>query len=357
MGDRMKRIHGGDIYNHKVNMDFSVNINPLGIPERVKAAMHAAIEHCDCYPDIACAGLKQAVAAERADNVLFGNGASELFLAIVHAIEPKQAVIPIPSFYGYEYAVDAVGCRKAYCSLQEGREVGKELIQALTGDIDLLFLANPNNPTGQILERETIVEVLNHCRDRGIYVVMDECFIDFCEGVWSAIDLTDHYENLIVVRAFTKLYAIPGVRLGYLVCGSRTEVKRIESHLPEWNVSVIAQAAGIACMGEEAYVARTRAYVSEQRRKLTAGLTAYGFRVYDSRANFLLFYTELPLFKLLLDKGILIRDCSNYRGLTSGFYRVAVKTEEENEKLLKAIGVCIEEYRAFTANGNRKTEL
>lgn len=342
MGNAMKNIHGGDIYNNKVNMDYSVNINPLGMPDRVKRAMHDAVEHCDRYPDITCGRLRYAVAKDRAEEVLFGNGASELFMAVVHAIKPRQAVIPIPSFYGYEYAVDAVDCKKIYCNWKKDGLDEQELIQALTGDIDLLFLANPNNPTGQTLEKETIGKILNHCRDKNIYVVMDECFIDFCEDAWSAVGMTEQYENLIVVRAFTKLYAIPGVRLGYLICGSPVVRKTISKHLPEWNISGIAQAAGVACTQEKAYVAETRDYVTEQRRKLMAGLTAYGFRVYSSRANFILFYTEIPLYDLLLERGILIRDCSNYRGLTSGYYRVAVKTEEENEKLLKAIGACIE---------------
>ena len=122
----MKNIHGGDIYNNKVNMDYSVNINPLGMPDRVKRAMHDAVEHCDRYPDINCDRLRYAVAKDRAEEVLFGNGASELFMAVVHAIKPRQAVIPIPSFYGYEY--DPVGrmrCRvyrRGYRSIQYYRK-------------------------------------------------------------------------------------------------------------------------------------------------------------------------------------------------------------------------------------------
>lgn len=349
----MKNIHGGDIYNNKVNMDFSVNINPLGVPDAVKKAISDAIEKCDRYPDISCSVLKTAVAETltendneiEQENIVFGNGASELFMAIVHAIKPRKAVIPVPSFYGYEYALDAVCCEKNYCytDLENGADVS-HIISELNDDTDIIFLANPNNPTGQLMDLKEVKAILEHCHCKNIYVVMDECFIDFCEAAESVVKLTEQYDNLIVIRAFTKIYAIPGVRLGYMVCGNVALREKIQKNLPEWNVSVIAQAAGIACTKERDYIQQTKKYVAEQRKLLTEGLIKYGFKVYESSADFMLFYSKVQLYKPLLEKGILIRDCSNYEGLSDGYYRIAVKTEAENRELLKAIGECIEKY-------------
>lgn len=347
----MKNIHGGDIYSNKVNIDFSVNINPLGIPNSVKQSMHEAINKCECYPDIHCAKLKSAVAKALAennykvslDNIVFGNGASELFMAIVHAVNPKNAVIPVPSFYGYDYALNVVDCKKKYCyfNIEKGIKAA-QIISELNENTDIVFIANPNNPTGQLIDLKEVTEILDYCSLNKIYVIIDECFIEFCETAESAIKLINQYENLIVVRAFTKIYAIPGIRLGYLVCGNNTLVKSIQKNLPEWNVSVIAQAAGIACTAEKSYIHETKKYVSAQRKFLTERLINLGFEVFDSSAVFILFYSNKRLYEPLLKRGILIRDCSNYKGLSDGFYRIAVKTETENKELLKVIGECIE---------------
>lgn len=352
-----KRIHGGDIYSNKIDLDFSVNINPFGIPDGVKKAMHEAIDSCDRYPDIFGSELRNSIAKHLSneaftltpENILLGNGASELFMAVVHAIKPRRSVLMAPSFYGYEYALSAVDCDISYCNAEFDN---MDLLKMLGADIDIVFLANPNNPTGSLHKINEIIDLLKLCKAYGIYVVIDECFIDFCEEPDSVIDLIYKYDNMIVVRAFTKIFAIPGVRLGYIAAGSDVLIDSIKRQLPEWNVSVIAQQAGMACLKETDYVKKTASYVSKQRQFLTKGLQQLGFKVIESRANFILFYSDVPLYGLLLDRGILIRDCSNYRGLTQGYYRIAVKTQEQNEVLLKAAGDCIEEYRTFTANGN-----
>ena len=186
-----QNIHGGDIYSRPVRLDFSVNGNPLGMPVEARLSLLAAIDHVGEYPDAAAGELTETVNHMLSvqsgreipkEYLLFGNGASELFLAIVHALKPKNIVIPVPSFYGYEYAAKAADSHIKYAYLSEETAFcpGKELLQELTADIDLLFLANPNNPTGQLLGREYLRELLEHCRQQGIIVVLDECFIEFC---------------------------------------------------------------------------------------------------------------------------------------------------------------------------------
>jgi len=338
----MASIHGGDIYRNHVTMDFSVNVNPLGTPKAAEAAMHEAVKECGRYPDIDGERLKSEVSRMLSvpDQYLaFGNGASELFMAIVHGIRPKNTVIVVPSFYGYEYAAGAAGGEVTCWETKKEASfcVTEDIYRVLTEDKDLLFLANPNNPTGNLMDKEAVRKLLGHCREKGIYVVLDECFIEFCGSGYSMVSEAGWFDNLMIVRAFTKIFSVPGVRLGYLLCSNPALLGKITGQLPEWNLSCFAQAAGCACALETDFMEKTAKYVEGERQFLEEGLRRAGFQVFPSKANFILFYSEEPLYKELLDRGILIRDCRNFRGLRQGFYRVAVKTREENEILLKEI--------------------
>lgn len=340
---KMKGLHGGDIYRNHVRMDFSVNVNPLGTPKAVEAALYKAVEDCGRYPDISAEKLKLAVSEMLTvpkESLLFGNGASELFMAVIHGIRPKKTVIPVPSFYGYEYAAEAADGEILYYETKEENDfcLQEDFMSVLTEDVDALFLANPNNPTGNLINREVLRNLLFHCRDKGIYVVLDESFIEFCGKEHSMLQEVKSFSNLILVRAFTKIFSIPGVRLGYLVCSNQVLLEKIGRQLPEWNVSGFAQAAGYECAGQMAFLERTVTSTLKERQFLEEGLTQLGIKVFFGKANFLLIYCEQPLYDRLLEKGILIRDCENFRGLSKGFYRIAVKSREENEDLLQTIG-------------------
>lgn len=355
----MKERHGGDIYRNNVNTDFSVSTNPLGMPEAVKTALYEAVKDAVAYPDIRAENLKKAVGHRLKlpqEYLLFGNGASELFMAIVHGLKPKRTVIPVPSFYGYEYAAEAVEEEVVYyrmkrerpfepkeesmfCQAEEGNfDLHEDFFEVLTEDVDLLFLANPNNPTGKTVNREYLKKLLVHCRKKKIVVVLDECFTEFCGEACSMLKEVERFENLILVKAFTKIFAIPGVRLGYLCSSSRTLLEKIKRQLPEWNISGFAQAAGIACALQESFIEETVEYVRKERRFLEEGMKGLGLTVFSGEANFILIYDNRPLYEELLKKGVLIRDCENFRGLSKGFYRIAVKSREENRLLLKTIG-------------------
>ncbi len=343
----MKGIHGGDIYRNRVKMDFSVNINPLGMPKDVEEALHTAVSRCHEYPDIIAEELKQAVGSMLnipKEAIAFGNGASELFMGIVHALKPKKAVIPVPSFYGYEYAAGSADSEIVYYPLKEENGFGltEDLFKVLTEDVNLLFLANPNNPTGKQADKEFIRSLLKVCNAKGIYMVLDECFIEFCKKEYSMLSEIGRYENLLIVRAFTKIFAIPGVRLGYMVCNNQPLLECICRQLPEWNLSVFAQEAGIACTKQAAFMEETVEYIDRERRFLSDGLDKLGLKVFESETNFILVYSNENLYEKLLQRGILIRDCTNLRGLSKGYYRIAVKQKADNERLLKAIGDCIE---------------
>ena len=180
----MQKIHGGDIYRNQVKIDFSVNCNPLGIPKEVDTALHRAVSLCCKYPDIMAEKLKIAVSSAfhiREEYLVFGNGASELFLGVVHAIKPKKIMMVSPSFYGYEYAAKAVESKTIYFLLKKEQEflpdegLLEALSEAKTGD--LLFFANPNNPTGKQVSRAYLEKLIRKCKEKGIWIVLDECFI------------------------------------------------------------------------------------------------------------------------------------------------------------------------------------
>lgn len=343
----MEQRHGGDIYRNQVNMDFSVNTNPLGMPDSVRDALQGAIRHATEYPDQKASALYLAVEERLCvpkEWLCFGNGASELFLAIVHALRPKKILLPVPSFYGYEHAAEAAESEIVrYCLKAENDfRLQEDFLDQLTEDIDLIFLANPNNPTGRCVDKTLGLQLLQRCREKQITVVLDECFIEFAGEEKSFYPYLKEFDHLVIVCAFTKTYAIPGVRLGYLLCSNSKLCGKIQMQLPEWNLSTFAQAAGIAAAGEETYVRESAAYVRDERIRLTSELRKMEIQVFDSEANYILIYSDVPLYDRLLGKKILIRDCSNFAGVGSGYYRVAVRTREENDKLVKAIGECIE---------------
>lgn len=337
-------IHGGDIYRNRVQLDFSVNINPFGMPETVKEALENAVGDAVRYPDICAEQLTAAISAWTnmpKEQLVCGNGASELFMAAVHALHPKKILIPVPSFYGYEKAAKAAGCELSFYELskENGYALEEGILEKLTEEVDLLFLANPNNPVGNLIEPSLLTGIAKRCRKQNITLVLDECFIAFTgtQKRDSFCDRMMEYPNVIIIQAFTKLFAIPGVRLGYLMCQNRETAAQIREQLPEWNLSVFAQKAGTAACNETEYVKTSVDFICKEREWLKEKLEKQSIHVYPSNANYLLLKTKLPLYDGLLKRGILIRDCSDFRGLGSGYYRVAVKSRKENEELLKAI--------------------
>ncbi len=343
-----KAIHGGDIYRNQVRLDFSVNINPLGMPDGVEEALHEAVSSVQEYPDMEVLALKESLVEKLAvpeENLLFGNGASELLMAVVHALHPTKIMIPCPSFYGYQHVAKAAGSKVIPFMLrkEDGFLLTEELFPVLEQESpELLILANPNNPTGVLTSKGYLKQLLGKCRKTGTWLLLDECFIGFCEGQDSMLSEIGKEDRLLLLRAFTKSYAIPGVRLGYLI-SSEELLRKIREQLPEWNLSVFAQKAGRVCLSSEnaAYLKETVRYVKKERRFLTDELQKMGIRVFPGEANFLLLYCKETLYEKLLWRGILIRDCSNFEGLSLGYYRIAVKRHEENLQLLEAIKECL----------------
>lgn len=343
-------IHGGDIYTAREQLggeplDFSANINPLGTPEGVLRVLHEGLATVAQYPDPLCRALTAAlVRAESvpAEAILCGNGASDLIYRLAYALCPKNAVVLAPCFAEYEQALAAAGCAVRRHLLREDDDfcLTGRIFEELTPETDLLFLCSPNNPTGQPVEPALLEKILIHCEKNNILLAVDECFYDFLvdPAAHTMKAFLNRYDNLFLLRAFTKMFALAGLRLGYCLCANRALLEKMYLCGSPWGVSALAQLAGVQALTERAYLTQTAALVKTERARLKAGLTELGCRVYGSHANYIFFRPHTPnLREKLLHGGILIRDCGNFEGLEGEFCRVAVKLRGENERLLRAM--------------------
>lgn len=353
----MHLIHGGDVYSARQKMkqeplDFSANINPMGMPPGAVRAAADALQQCTQYPDPLCRELRAALAAYEgipAEQIVCGNGAADLIFRIVAATHPQRALLLEPTFAEYEQALRAMDCSIAYFPLQEseGFVLPEAFLQQLTPEINLLFLCNPNNPTGRTVSPALLQEIWKRCEEAGILLVVDECFNEFLEHPEQNTlkDVLETGANAVILKAFTKSFAMPGLRLGYGLCGNRDLAERIFSCGQPWGVSIPAQAAGIAALQEQGYLERMRRLIQTERRWLSENLARLGLRVFPSEANYILFRTEteIPLRERMEQRGVLIRACGNYRGLDNRYYRIAVRGHGENERLIAALKCALEE--------------
>lgn len=346
----MKLVHGGDWAGYRAEfgcdaLDFSANVSPLGLPAGVAAAITNALPTADRYPDPLCRELRAALAGAEgvpADWILCGNGAADLIFRLALAVRPRRALLPAPTFAEYEAALQTVGCAVQRVFLREENEfaVTEEFIDAVTPETDIVFLCQPNNPTGQVTPPALVERLVRRCAECGAVLVVDECFLDFlpdCDA-WTAKQLLRDAPQLIILKAFTKLYAMAGVRLGYALCGDAALLEKMRGAGQPWAVSSLAQAAGLAALQETAYAGAVRALIAEQRPRMAAGLRALGLRVMDGQANYLLFRATPDFGEKLRRRGAVVRSCANYPGLDAAWYRTAVRTAEENTRLLQIMG-------------------
>lgn len=353
-----KLIHGGDVYSAKEQycmmenppeiLDFSANINPLGLPEGVKQAIIASVDRFDAYPDPLCRELISALSQFEGvpkEWLICGNGAADIIYRTVNARKPKKAMVLAPTFAEYEEALNTVGCKVVPYELYEKNhyQVGEEFLEALGENLDMLFLCNPNNPTGQLMEKEFLRKVLIRCKSLGILLFVDECFNDFLEKpeAFSVKEYIKEYDNLIILKAFTKIYAMAGLRLGYCITGNGQRIKEIREAGQPWSVSIPAQIAGIQAMEEKEYLLKTKELIEKERVYLCSQLKELGILTFKSNANYIFIKDacpkEKPLHEMLFEKGILLRNCDNYRGLSPGYYRICIKKHEDNLKLIEAL--------------------
>ncbi|MDW7669633.1 MAG: threonine-phosphate decarboxylase CobD [Bacillota bacterium] len=347
----IKYEHGADIYStaNKFNvgenkiLDFSSNINPLGIPTSVKEAYLKSLEICDRYPDPRLRKLSREIGNYEKisqDWIFISNGASEAIYRIVLSLKPQKALLTAPTFGEYEEALNVIETDISYYYLKEEKnfDLDEDFINFITNDLDILFICNPNNPTGRLIQKGLMISILKKTLKTDTYVVVDESFMDFflkkIEN--TLVNFLESYSNLIVLKSFTKIYSIPGIRLGYCLSSNTDLINNIKKNGPPWNISAVAEACGITALKEKKYIKKSVDYIKIQRDYLIQELINLGFKVYDSKANYILFRINksLKLKELLEENYILIRSCSNYKGLNDKFYRIAVKNKKDNDILI-----------------------
>ena len=354
--------HGGNInqlcnkygLNPDKIIDFSASINPLGCPEDVHKVIRERFDDIKNYPDSECTNLKKAIAVKvpcNDSNIIVGNGSNELFYLIPRALKPKQGVILQPTFSEFKAALSNANVEVVEIVNDDGNfPLINTNLSSLTNIEDgMVFLCNPNNPTGQLTLRKDILELVNSNSNR--LIVVDEAFMDFVDDdeKYSVINDAPLMDNLIVVRSLTKFYGFPGLRLGYLVA-NESNVNKLMQYKEPWTVNTFAQIAGHVAINDIEFAVNTRQYVSREKTFLYDGLAGIkGIQPLQPSVNFILVkisnaeITSSGIQELLIKDNIIIRDCSNFIGLSDKYFRVAVRTREENQKLLRALNLIMDD--------------
>jgi threonine-phosphate decarboxylase len=327
-------------------LDFSVNTNPLGIPDSVIEALKKHVHDFALYPDPYCRALRSALASyegTQEENILCGAGASDLIYRICLSYRPRRVLLCAPTFSDYAMASQCAGAAVVSYSLSEQNNfrLTKGFLEKITRDspheIDMVFLCNPNNPTGSLIDPILLTEIIQKCEALHILLVVDECFLPFTHE--KSLVLSEMPQHLAVLKAFTKTFALAGLRIGYLISSNVALLTMVAKVGSCWSVSVPAQIAALAALDCTQYLNQAKTLIEIERSFLLQRLNSLGFRVFTSDANFLFFRSnrDISLWDALVRKGILIRSCENFEGLDRRYYRIGIKKHEDHETLLAAI--------------------
>lgn len=376
--------HGGDVYSaenelgidRSMLLDFSANIMPAAIDDRIKNSIIAALDNCRYYPDPQQRRLRQALAAHhklRPEQIVCGNGAADLIYRTVHALKPVRAYLPVPSFSEYERALRETCCNINYWQLnpKNGFQIENNMLNWLSKQeeayssedarddhgVSLLILCQPNNPTGLLIQPAILAKVIDRCAELNIYLLIDECFLDFLGPVsgesHSSMNRLRQVisgggePKLMLLRSMTKYYSLPGLRAGYL-CASPELASKIMASGQPWSVGTLTEAAVLTIIDRDAesqndLADQVERWLTSEKPLLEQALLDIGFEVWPGAANYLFFravkYPDLDV--RLRQHGIIIRSCSNYAGLDNTYFRIAILSPDENSQFVKALNkVC-----------------
>lgn len=352
-------VHGGEVWEvasktglrKEEILDFSSSVNPLGPSEKALEVIKSNIGDISSYPDSDSCKLREAIASRfngiNKDNVVAGNGSTELIYLFAETFMQKGdvALIPAPTFGEYERAVRKVGEKPKHVNLNPAFRVDPAVFAHELSGAKIVFLCNPNNPTSILIPPENLTVIVERALDEDVFVFLDEDFLEFVEEEeqFSLIGKIKRYPNLFVLRSFTKIFGLTGLRIGYGIASEEVITSLMNAKIP-WNVNCLAQAAAIGALEDEEHLRKTRELIKYEKAFLLHELTQIkAFKIFPADANFIFIdirqsgYTAAQLKEKLLGYGVLIRDCSSFRGLNEYYIRVAVKMRQENEKLMEVL--------------------
>lgn len=326
--------------------DFSANINPLGPPERVRAIARDNLSVIERYPDIEYrhlhAALAKGVGCEQSQ-VLAGNGETELIYLLVRHLNPHSALLLTPGFAEYRRALEQQGCEIIDYALTEehGFQPDDSLLVAIeTQRPDCVFIATPNNPTGLMPDSALLHRLILLCELHHIHLIVDEAFIDFLPEGSPLIACLPKTRYLYLLRSLTKFFAIPGLRLGYLLCGNTQVISHLKERREPWTINGLAALVGEVLLDDEAYIQKTQELIAEQREYLCCELREFPqLKIWAPRANYIFIrcLDRVDLQSALLKYKLLIRHCQNYPGLDGSYYRIAIRNQAENRFLISGL--------------------
>ncbi|ASK61855.1 threonine-phosphate decarboxylase [Virgibacillus phasianinus] len=347
-------IHGSNpqyIYNHlqlpmpKNIIDFSVNVNPFGPPALLKEKWIRWFAAVSDYPDPNNSELIEVISEKEKlprSSILPGNGGAELIGLLAKMFSGKRVLLIQPTFSEYERMCTANGCQISNLILKENDwEIPVDDLSSKLARADVLFLCHPNNPTGIIYSEQLLLQIVNACQQQDCFLVIDEAFYDFTDESNTIASYLKDYNMLIIIRSMTKMYAIPGLRLGYILAAPSI-IKELHQNQAHWSVNALALLAGKECLLADNYINKTKTFVSIERKRMVHALQQAGYLVSASRVNFYLVRDpelgdQLPLFMFLVKKGIVARHTANYQGLNGRWLRFSIKQTHENDILLKEL--------------------
>jgi threonine-phosphate decarboxylase len=324
-------------------LDFSANINPLGMSKEINMVLEEALLEASHYPDPDYKALMVAVChheAVKEDHIVLASGGIEGIFLLAEHLKLKKIQIQGPTFVEYARAFSKYGSSISYDFLNHENFLTDmdSFIEKLDSDIDGILLCNPNNPTGVLIEKIALKKLLDYAEQHKIFLIIDEAFIDFVDKLEgsSMVDYIESYKYLIIIKSLTKFYGIPGLRLGYLMAGDKRLVSEIKNNRMPWAINSMAANFGVASLSDQSYIASTRDYILTERKLFLSQLNDIAsLKVFPSQGNYIFFYTEVfDLDDQLKPYGIMIRNCSNYMGLEAGYFRVAIKKRQDNQQLI-----------------------
>ena len=345
-------LHGGNIHKNfgenREIIDYSANINPLGVPENLKKHIKKNIENLAFYPDPNYVELRKSISKHikvPKKNIVVGNGATEIIFLFIRALKPKKTLIISPTFAEYERALKEVSSDIEYFELCQNENSFFIDVQSLKKELeksyDLVVFCNPNNPTGNFITKDEFLEFFNEKPENTKFLV-DEAFIDFIKNGEKRSFKSFKDKDIFIVRAFTKFFAIPGLRLGYGISFDEKILDKVYEIKEPWSLNSFSATAGKVLLEDKKYIEKTYSWLKAEKNYMYKSLKKIDkIKVYRSSANFFIIKLRSArgnfLYEKLLNQGFMIRRCENFRFLDDSYIRLAIKDRENNKKLIKAL--------------------